>query len=103
MQSQAPTDSARLYEFRETLDAIRLTAWTRHELMQVKQQKQDARVFLNLLASERLRRCLQLLDAICQDIDHNFLPAVANEVTSFYEELNLLRQRFAALLHRPSS
>ena len=96
-------DAAVLYEFRESLDAVRLTAWTAHELIHVEQQKRDPGAFLNLLAAERLRRCAQMMGDISGDVDARLLPQDANLVNTFYGLLESLRLTLGARLNRKTT
>jgi hypothetical protein len=57
-----------LREFRQTLDDLRMTAWTVQELLDARQAQEDPKAVMSFLTAERLRRSRQMLRDLCTDL-----------------------------------
>lgn len=89
-----------LLEFRQTLDNIRLTAWTASELQNARETNKDACAMMSFLTSERLRRFRQMIDDFCTDLERDGVawPSTSihdlkNSVTLLLGRLNLMGLR----------
>src|ERR1051326_4639999 len=69
LQSERPDHPSSLTDFREAIDAIRLTAWTAHELARAREGGKDSPGVLVLTAAERARRLGQVATSLCADLD----------------------------------
>jgi hypothetical protein len=69
LQSEAAPDNVVLHEFRQSVDNIRLTAWSVCELINARHTKKNPDTVLAFLAAERLRRFDQMVRNLCADID----------------------------------
>lgn len=93
LKSNPAMNRAVLREFRQTLDDVRLTAWTVHELFNARQAREDPEAALSFLTSERLRRFSQMVRDLCRDLENRNSAWSAPEVKDLEVALNALRER----------
>jgi hypothetical protein len=73
LQSESSGSIGSLADFREVLDAIRLTAWTVHELSRARHGEEHSKEVLVLTANERTRRFGDMAVRLCSDLDSGIL------------------------------
>lgn len=93
MQTEPCPDLVMLNEFRQSVDNIRLTAWTVTELSNARQVKKQADKVLAFLSAERLRRLDQLVLNLCEDIDRRLITFKNYGLRSLLDSVNGLQQR----------
>ena len=93
MQTEPCPDLVMLNEFRQSVDNIRLTAWTVTELSNARQVKKQADKVLAFLSAERLRRLDQLVLSLCEDIDRRLITFKNYGLRSLLDSVNGLQQR----------
>lgn len=69
LKSHPALNRSVLHEFRQTLDNLRLTAWTVQELLDARQTREDPQAVISFLTAERLRRSRQMLRDLCTDLE----------------------------------
>jgi hypothetical protein len=94
--SSSPTGTA-LREFRQTLDNVRMTAWTVSELLNARQTKKDPQAVISFLTAERLRRFSQMVQDLCGDLEHDGSSWPTQGVRTLEASLTLLRERLRKL------
>jgi hypothetical protein len=82
-----------LREFRQTLDNIRMTAWTVSELLNARQTQKDPQAVISFLTAERLRRFSQMVRDLCGDLEHDGSSWPAQGVKALEDSVALLRER----------
>lgn len=87
----SPTGNA-LREFRQTLDNIRMTAWTVSELLNARQTQKNPQAVISFLTAERLRRLSQMVKDLCSDLEHDG-SWPAQGVKALEDSVTLLRER----------
>jgi hypothetical protein len=88
-----PADPAALNEFRQSLDNVRLTAWSVSELINADRIKKDPNTVLAFLSAERLRRFDQLVKSLCGDIERGLITVQTNGIHSLFDSVVTLQQR----------
>jgi hypothetical protein len=97
--SPSPTGNA-LREFRQTLDNVRMTAWTVSELLNARQTKKDPQAVLSFLTAERLRRFSQMVQDLCGDLEHDGDAWPTQGVKALEASLTQLRERLRGVSSR---
>jgi hypothetical protein len=92
----SPTGNA-LREFRQTLDNVRMTAWTVSELLNARQTQKNPQTVISFLTAERLRRFSQMVKDLCSDLEHDGSSWPAQGVKALEDSLTLLRERLRKL------
>lgn len=93
LKSEAGLDSMALYSFRESLDSVRLTAWSKAELMSARSAGKDPNSIVTFLVSERLRRFEQMVNNICADFDRGAIPLQDYVLVPLVRCISALQQR----------
>jgi hypothetical protein len=88
----SPSGTA-LREFRQTLDNIRMTAWTVSELMNARQTQKDPQAVISFLTAERLRRFSQMVQDLSGDIEREGDSWPAQGIKTLEASLTQLRER----------
>src|SRR5258708_2508502 len=92
LKSEISTDQGSLNEFRYEMDTVRLTAWTVSEMINARRARRSSDAILTFLASERLRRMRQMVQALGSDIDQGHVTAKTADLKSFFEAVTTVRQ-----------
>lgn len=93
LQKEPAPDQIALNEFRQTVDNVRLTAWSVSELINAERVKKDPNTVLAFLSAERLRRFDQLVKNLCSDIERQVITVQTHGMHSLTESVNKLQQR----------
>lgn len=93
LKSEVGLDSLALYSFRESLDSVRLTAWSKAELMSARSAGTDPNSIVTFLVSERLRRFEQMVNSICTDFDRGAIPLQDYVLAPLLRSINALQKR----------
>ena len=96
LQSESTPDPVVLLEFRQSLDNIRLTAWSASELLNAQRIKRDPDHVVAFLSAERLRRLDQLVRNLCGDIDRRVITGTNYGIDSLFDSVSALQQRLAS-------
>lgn len=103
LQSEKPPDLVVLNVFRQSVDNVRLTAWSVSELINAQRAKKEPDKVLAFLSAERLRRLDQLVRNLCGDIERQVITSDNYGMHSLFESINTLQQRLAQCLAREES
>lgn len=98
LQAEPAPDSVLLNEFRQSVDNVRLTAWSVSEMINAQRSRQDPDTVLAFLSAERLRRLDQLVRNLCGDIERRVITAQNYGMHSLFESIGALRQRLEQCL-----
>jgi hypothetical protein len=93
LQSEAAPDTVTLNEFRQSVDNVRLTAWSVSELINAQHTKKNPDTVLAFLAAERLRRFDQMVINLSGDIERRVITFQTNGMESLLESVETLRNR----------
>lgn len=93
LQSEPAPDLVLLNQFRQSVDNIRLTAWTVSELAHAHQSKAQAHKVLTFLTAERLRRLNQLVQSLCGEIDRHAVTFKNYGMRSLLSSVSDLHER----------
>ena len=93
-------DKALLQEFRQTMDDIRLTAWTVAELMNARESNKNPEPMLSFLAAERMRRLSYMIRDLCADMDKQALTWQSTGVQNLSDAVLVLQSRITKLIAR---
>lgn len=93
LQSEAPPDTVALNEFRQSVDNVRLTAWSVSELINARHTKKNPDTVLAFLDAERLRRFDQMVINLCGDIERRVITFQTNGMESLLGSVEILRNR----------
>jgi hypothetical protein len=96
LQTVPLSDFAALNDFRQTLDEMRMTAWTVNELHVAQTEKKEA--LASFLAAERIRRFAQIIRDLCHDLEHEQLTWGSGGVQSLFDSVTLLQSRLEKLV-----
>jgi hypothetical protein len=99
LKSNPSLNRNELREFRQTLDSVRMTAWTVQELFNARQTQKDPQAVISFLTGERLRRFSQMVRDLCNDLDSNSAWP-ARDLSDLQAALSALRERLDRL-HGP--
>jgi len=97
LKSEQPPDSVVLNEFRQSVDNVRLTAWSVSELINAKRAGNEPDSVLTFLSAERLRRLDQLVRTLCGDVERRLITAKSYGVSSLLDSISILQQRLKQL------
>lgn len=90
-------DQQVLRDFRDAVDYVRKTAWVVYEWQERQLLHRDTATVLPLLAAERVRRAIQLANAIATDIDANRLSADSPAVTDLIQAVDQIQARITSI------
>jgi Mg2+ and Co2+ transporter CorA len=93
LREEPPPDQTTLNEFRQSVDNVRLTAWSVSELINAERVKKDPNTVLAFLSAERLRRFDQLVRNLCSDIERQALTLETNGMQTLKQSVNMLQQK----------
>ena len=93
LQSEQPPDSVVLNEFRQSVDNVRLTAWSVSEVINAKRAGNEPDTVLAFLSAERVRRLDQLVRNLCGDLERRLITAQSYGVSSLLDSISVLQQR----------
>jgi hypothetical protein len=99
LKSNPSLNLALLREFRQTLDTLRMTAWTVQELLDARQTREDPQALMSFLTAERLRRSRRMLRELCADLESRNPSLPVQDVTDLEAALITL-QECLATIHR---
>ncbi len=91
MQNITELDLHALQEFRQSLDELRMTAWTISELIKARTAEKNPEAVLSFQASERLRRFSQMTRELSNDLDGNGFNWETSGIQSLFDSLKLLQ------------
>lgn len=98
LKSEPAPDIVLLNTFRQSVDNVRLTAWSVSELINAQQIRKEPDKVLAFLSAERLRRLDQLVRNLCGDIERGVITSKNYGMLSLFDSVNVLRQRLAKCL-----
>ena len=98
LQNVTDLDLRALQEFRQSLDDLRMTAWTISELINARTAEKNPEAMLSFLASERLRRFSQMTRDLSNDLAGNGYTWETSGILSLYNSLNLLHARLTKMV-----
>lgn len=93
LKSEQPPDSVVLNEFRQSVDNVRLTAWSVSEVINAQRAKNEPDSVLTFLSAERLRRLDQLVRNLCGDLERRLITPQSYGVSSLLDSISVLQQR----------
>lgn len=93
LKSEQPPDSVALNEFRQSVDNVRLTAWSVSEVINAKRAGNEPDAVLTFLSAERLRRLDQLVRNLCGDLERRLITPQSYGVSSLLDSISVLQQR----------
>lgn len=94
-------DSRVLREFRDAVDYVRKTAWAVQEWQERQLQRRDTATVLPLLTAERVRRTIQLSNAVVADLKAHEATPETPGIDELFRAVEGLRQLLTGLL-KPS-
>jgi|SRR5689334_7132643 len=96
-----------LHEFRQSIDDIRLTAWTVNETITARETRKNPETVLSFLAAERLRRLTQMMKDVCSDVDQQAvtwrtagIQGLSDAVIMLQGKITMLIAKHRSALHR---
>ncbi len=95
LQSETTPDPMALIEFRQTLDNVRLRAWSVSELINAESARNEPDKVLAFLSAERLRRLDQLARNLCGDLDRRVITSNSYGMHSLFDSVNVLQEKLA--------
>jgi len=98
LRNSRELDARSLQAFRQSLDDLRMTAWTVNELMTARTTEKDPEVVLGFLAAERIRRFSQMARQLSTEVDHKGFTWESSGIQSLSDSLNLLQARLSKLM-----
>jgi hypothetical protein len=98
LRNSRELDARSLQAFRQSLDDLRMTAWTVSELMTARTTEKDPEVVLGFLAAERIRRFSQMARQLSTEVDHKGFTWESSGIQSLSDSLNLLQARLSKLM-----
>ena len=93
--SETTPDPLALVEFRQTLDNVRLRAWSVSELINAERARDEPDKVLAFLSAERLRLLDQLVRNLCGDIERRVINSSSYGMHSLFDSVNVLQQKLA--------
>lgn len=93
LQAEPAPEQAALYEFRQSVDTARLTAWSVNELINARRYDKEPDTVLAFLSAERLRRLDQLVRNLCGDIDRGAITAENHGISSLSDAIKTLYEK----------
>jgi hypothetical protein len=104
LKTEQPPDSVVLNEFRQSVDNVRLTAWSVSELINTQRAGSQHDSVLAFLSAERVRRLDQLVRTLCGDLERRVITAQSYGIQSLFDSISTLQQRLKQCLgQRPQS
>ena len=102
LQNATELDLRALQEFRQSLDVLRMTAWTISELISARTAAKNPQAVRSFLASEKLRRFSQMTRDLSNDLDEDDFTRESSGIQSLFDSLHLLQSRLSkvAAAHR---
>jgi hypothetical protein len=91
-------DAAAMHDFRQTLDEIRMTAWTASELHNARPERQAT--MASFLAAERIRRFAQMIRDFSLDLEHQDLTWESGGIQSLFDSVAVLQSRLERLIRQ---
>jgi pyruvate-formate lyase len=98
MQNVTELDLRALQEFRQSLDELRMTAWTISELIKARTAEKNPEAVLSFLASERLRRFSQMTRDLSDDLNGNGFTWETSGIQSLFDSLKLLQTSLSKMV-----
>ena len=98
LQNATDLDLRALQEFRQSLDDLRMTAWTISELINARTAEKNPEAVLSFLASERLRRFSQMTRDLSNDLEGQGFTWETSGIQSLFDSLNLLQARLSKMV-----
>ena len=98
LKAEQPPDSVVLNEFRQSVDNVRLTAWSVSELINTRRAANQHDTVLAFLSAERVRRLDQLVRNLCGDLERRVINAQSYGMQSLFESISVLQQRLKQCL-----
>ncbi len=89
-------DQQVLRDFRDAVDYARKTAWVVYEWQERQLRHRDTATVLPMLAAERVRRAIQLAQAIAADIDAQRISADSPALADFLQAVDQIQARTAS-------
>lgn len=96
LQNEPAPDAVALHEFRQTVDNVRLSAWSVSELMNAQYTKKNPDAVVAFLAAERLRRFDQMVKNLYADIERRVVNFQTNGMESLLDSVETLHTRLKA-------
>jgi hypothetical protein len=93
LKSEKVPDVVLLNMFRQSVDNVRLTAWSVSELINAQQIRKAPDKVLAFLSAERLRRLDQLVRNLCGDIERGVITSNNYGMHSLVDSIKVLQQR----------
>ena len=90
-------DARVLREFRDAVDYVRKTAWAVQEWQERQLQHRDTATVLPLLTAERVRRTIQLSDAVVSDLKTHEATSETPGIEKLFRAVERLRGHLADL------
>lgn len=90
-------DKTALQDFRQTIDDVRLTAWTVSELMNARENPES---LLSFVACERMRRLSCMIRDLCADMDKEIFTWQSSGVQTLSDSVLVLQTRITKLIAR---
>lgn len=87
-----------LHDFRQSVDDIRLTAWTVNETITARESRKDPETVLSFLAGERLRRLTQMMKDVCSDVDQQAVSWRTAGIQGLSDAVILLQGKITMLI-----
>jgi hypothetical protein len=104
LKTEQPPDTVVLNEFRQSVDNVRLTAWSVSELINTQRAGNQHDSVLAFLSAERVRRLDQLVRTLCGDLERRVITAQSYGIQSLFDSINVLQQRLKqCLTQRPQN
>src|ERR1051326_4632847 len=98
LKSGPVSDAATLHDFRQTVDDIRMTAWTASELQNVQSERKAS--LASFLAAERIRRFAQMIRDFSLDLEQQDLTWESGGVQSLFDSVAALQSRLDKLIRQ---
>lgn len=90
------SDLSTLHDFRQTVDDLRMTAWTVSELQKAKDGHKEA--LAAFLAAERIRRFAQMIKDLSLDLEHRDVTWETAGIQTLFDSVNALQSRLERLI-----
>lgn len=98
LQAERAPDSVALSEFRQSVDNVRLTAWSVSEMINAQRARKEPDTVLAFLSAERLRRLDHLVRNLCGDLDRGVITRQNYGMHSLFDSITVLQQRLQQCL-----
>jgi hypothetical protein len=101
LKTEQPPDSVVLNEFRQSVDNVRLTAWSVSEVINTQRAGNQHDSVVAFLSAERIRRLDQLTRNLCGDLERRVISAQSYGIQSLFDSISTLQQRLKQCLSQP--